>query len=261
MENNNYPTKESYLRLKALIIIQARMESKRLPGKSMLPLAGKPLLYHVIERCKLIDKAGGIVVATGNRESNLEIVELCEKMSVDVYCGSDDNVLERYYNAAKKYGCNYIVRATGDNPFTDAQYASMAIEIALESGADLTSLQNLPLGTAVEIIKFKALETAYEMSSENYHYEHVTPYIKEHPELFSIQRHPVQIDTPYPNLRLTVDTKSDYNLASIIYNALYKETEFSLDETIEFLRQNPGLVLLNTGVDQRPMTHSEKSNS
>ena len=243
---------------KVTAIIQARMQSKRLPGKAMLELAGRPLLSHVIERTKLIEGVDTVVVATSMGNENYPIIELAESMDVNIFVGSMDNVLERYYLAANEFGGEIIIRVTGDNPFTDVDYASMILDISIESGSDLCALANLPLGTAVEVIKRSALEESYTLSEKSYHLEHVTPFIKEHPELFSIERPEVDIDNPFEKLRLTVDTDDDYRFAAILYENLYNEHHFTLSDVIEFLKENPELVLINNEIKQRPAVHSER---
>lgn len=237
-------------------IIQARMDSSRLPGKVMLDLAGKPFIYHVIERAKAIAGVSRVVLATGKSKNNLPLVEIAKSLDIYSFMGSETNVLERFKTAAEKFGGDYIVRITGDNPFTDPEYASMAVDIAVESREDLCSVSNIPLGTAVEVIRRDALFSAQSMSSEPYQFEHVTPYIKEHPELFNIGRHDVHFDNPFENLRLTVDTAEDYNFVSEIYRALYSGSIIPLKDVIRFLKENPELLKINSGIDQRPMTHS-----
>lgn len=249
------------LKPRVVAVIQARMRSKRLPGKAMLDLAGRPLLAHVIDRAQHIEGVDAVVVATSIGEENAPLIELARSMGADVFVGSVDNVLERYYLSAVEFGGDFIVRVTGDNPFTDPEYASMAVEIAMESSADLCSLTRLPLGTAVEIIKREALEEAYRLHDKPYHREHVTPYIKEHPELFRIERPAANIRNPYPNLRLTVDTADDFRLASAIYDALYQGGIIPLAEIIQYLKKHPGLLELNAGVAQRPMSHAENPNA
>lgn len=239
-------------------IIQSRMGSKRLPGKSVKPLCGKPILEHVVNRAKVISGVKTVVVATTILPEDDEIEMISKNLGVECYRGSESNVLERYYHAAKKYYADYIIRITGDNPFTDTEYASMAIEIASASKSDLSSIANIPLGTAVEIIRMKALTEAYNESSTNYHFEHVTPYIKEHPEFFTIQRHPIKLENPFPNLRLTVDTPEDLEFAEKIYTALYSPDKiFTLQQILDFLTDNSNLLKINSSVEQRDMTHSE----
>ncbi len=239
-------------------IIQARMQSKRLPGKSMMPLAGRPLLAHVIERARRMENVSRVVVATCEGADNHRIIDFARTMGVDTYVGSEDNVLERYHFAAEKYGGDLIVRVTGDNPFTDVEYGSMIIEIALESGSDLCAPVNLPLGTAVEVVRREILEEVYRKSDAPYHREHVTSYIKEHPEFYSLERPHVNIRSKYKDIRLTVDTAEDYKLAGIIYDNVYKGEPFPLQDILDFVEKNPDVLLINSNVEQRTLYHSEK---
>lgn len=238
-------------------IIQARMQSKRLPGKAMMELAGRPLMAHVIERTKLIEGVDLVVMATCIGEENTPLIELAQVMGVEVFVGSMENVLERYFLAAQEFGGEYIVRVTGDNPFTDPEYAAMALDISIESQADLCALSGLPLGTAVEVIRREAIEQAHKQSDKPYHREHVTPFIKEHTELFRIEHPAVNLKNPFENLRLTVDTPEDYELAKTIYDHLYQGKAFPLTDIIGFIQKHPELQKLNSATAQRPMTHSE----
>lgn len=246
---------------KVTAIIQARMQSKRLPKKMIRKLAGKPLISHVIERAQCIEGIETVVLATSTNDDDKELIKIARSMDCETFAGPLENVLERYYLVAEKFECDYIVRITGDNPFTDVDYGSMAVDIALESGSDLCSLSNLPLGTALEIIKRDALVESYHDSKKPYHCEHVTPYIKEHPERFQIERFNVSLENPFPRLRLTVDTEDDYKLAALIYQDLYQGKPFPITEVIGHLKRNPDLVTINETVKQRPMTHSENENA
>jgi spore coat polysaccharide biosynthesis protein SpsF len=239
-------------------IIQARMQSKRLPGKTMLNLAKKPILAHVIERAKLIEHVDRVVLATGIAPENQPLIDLAISMGIEAFAGSEQNVLERYFMASEEFGGEYIVRITADNPFTDVDYASMIVDIALESKFDLCALANLPLGTAVEVIKKEALNEAYQSATEPYHFEHVTPFIKEHPELFSIERPPVSIKKIPANLRLTVDTKEDYKLAGILFDNLYKNTPFQLSDILDYINKYPELIKINSKIKQKPATSSSR---
>ena len=236
-------------------IIQARMQSKRLPGKSILPLAGKPLISHVIERTRAMRGIDQVVVATC--EGNDDLVNCARDCGAETFVGSEHNVLERYTLASREFGGDYIVRVTGDNPFTDTGYGSEAVAYAIETESDLSSLSGLPLGAGVEIIKRTALESAYRESTTPYHLEHVSPFIKEHPERFSIRRKTVEVANPFKNLRLTVDTPEDYSLACRIYDELYRGEIFPIADVISFIEKNFSLIEINKDIEQRPMTHSE----
>ncbi len=240
----------------AIAIIQARMGSTRLQGKSMINLAGHPLVYHVLERAKAITGVQRVVLATGTGRENFPLIDLAHENECEAFAGSEDDVLNRFYRVSEKYPCSYIIRITGDNPFTDSTYASETLRVAMETEADNAALTGLPLGTAVEIISAEALASAHRNGREKYHREHVSPYIKERPEEFKIVRHPSGFQNPFKDLRLTVDTEEDFELAEKIYDTLYRGSLFSLGEVISFLQKNPSLVSINSSIKQRPMTHS-----
>ncbi len=237
-------------------IIQARMNSTRLPGKAMMDLAGKPLLYHVFQRIQATAGVDRIVLATCHGADNDAIVSLAESMGIDVFIGSEDNVLERFYLASEQYGGDYIMRVTGDNPFTDPGFASETIKATLETGADLCYFPNLPLGAGVGMVKKTALDTAYQRSDQPHQREHVTPYIKEHPEQFTINIRDIELYNPFPGLRLTVDTTEDFDVAKKIYAGCFHGGPFPLQEVIRYIEKNPDIAAINCGVTQRPMTHS-----
>jgi len=237
------------------VLIQARMNSTRLPGKAMMDLAGKPLIQHVFDRAKAIQGAHRVVLATCDGDENLEIIRIAEAGGIEVFVGSEENVLERFYLASERFGGDYLIRITADNPFTDPVYAATALETAIASRADVCYLSNLPLGTGVGIIKKSALDQAYRNSTQPHHFEHVTPYLKEHPDLFSIVVRPSGLPDRYARLRLTVDTSEDYEVAREIYRALYQGSIMPLSEVIAFLDRRPDVVELNSGIVQRPMTH------
>ncbi len=234
------------------------MQSTRLPGKSMRVLAGKPLIAHVMERARAIPSVNTVVLAIPDDRDNAVLADLAKSMGIDVYAGSLDNVLERYWMAAQRFGGDFIVRITGDNPFTDIACAEKTVQRAIETGADICAPEKLPLGAAVEVIGRAALEAAYREGSEPHQKEHVSPFIKEHPERFRIERFRIDIDNPFDNLRLTVDTDEDLRLAAEIYAALYRGAPLALAEVIRYLAAHPHLVSINMGVEQRTMFHSEK---
>jgi len=236
-------------------IIQARMQSKRLPGKSLKDLAGKPLIAHVLERAQSMSNVSTVVVATCN--GNEPLIDFSQSMGAKVFVGSENNVLERYCLAAREFGGDFIVRITGDNPFTDVAFGSLTIEQALLNEADLFSLTGLPLGTGVEVIKTTALEKAYNESTQAHQKEHVSPYIKEHPELFKVIRQNIERPDLASDARLTVDTEEDFKVAQLICASLYKGSPFPLKDLIDFINARKEILTINNAVQQRPMTHSE----
>jgi len=244
-------------RISVTAVIQARMGSTRLPGKVMLDLAGRPLIAHVIERSAQIKGVDRVVLATSPEREDRSLLDLAESMNIHGFAGPRQNVLERFFLASQKYGGDYIIRVTGDNPFTDPGFAAETLQHAVTASADLCSPLGLPLGSAVEVISRNALEQAYNMSDRPYHREHVTPYIKEHPEQFRIHRYDAVLDNPPEDLRLTVDTREDYLLAKAICEHFASSHVPDLEEIISFLRENPALAAINRGIIQKPMTSAE----
>ena len=242
--------------MKTIAVIQARISSTRLSEKAMIPLCGKPMIVHVIERALAIDGIDGVILATGISAVNDPLERIAGDCGIAVFRGSEDNVLERFYRAVEGAGCDYIMRITGDNPLTDPVSASQALEHARGKMCDHCSVSGIPVGTGIEIISMKALERAYRESSSPYHFEHVTPFIKEHPELFSIEKFRSTLENPFPDLRLTVDTPEDFQLMKIIYDALYKGQPILLADVISFIKANHEFIIINSHVEQRPMTHS-----
>jgi spore coat polysaccharide biosynthesis protein SpsF len=236
-------------------IIQARLQSKRLPGKSLMPLGGKPLISHVVERAQMMEGIGKVIVATC--EGNDELAECASMMGAEVFIGSEQNVLDRYYRAACEFRCDYIVRITGDNPFTDVEYGSLCIRRTIETEADLFSFSGLPLGAGVEIFSMTALEKSFKEAETPYQKEHVSPFIKEHPELFRIVHEKAGEFEGKPSLRLTVDTEEDFCLAEIICAELYMGKPFPVRDVLSLVEKRPEILKINQNVVQRAMTHSE----
>lgn len=251
------PLAENLSEIQAIAIIQARIRSERLYEKSILPLGGIPMLVHIVERAAAINGVSKVIVASGNEKDNRKIADIAANKA-EIFFGDDYDVLSRYYLAALPHKPDYVIRITGDNPFTDVALASSALSLTVKNRADLASVADIPVGTAVEIISFNALSEAYTRASTDYQHEHVTPYIKENPDRFKIVRFPAPETLAAPDIRLTVDTTEDYTLAEELYSRLYKGTFFSLEEVLQVLRQHPELLLINKHIVQRPMTHSQQ---
>lgn len=241
--------------MKAAAVIQARLNSTRLPSKALLELCGRPMISHVIDRALSINGISTVILATGIGEENNPLADIAFHCGAGIFRGSESDVLERYFKAIEEIDCDYVIRITGDNPLTDHESASLALNHARETGADHCTTSGIPLGTGVEVIKKSALARAFREGKEPHHREHVTPYIKEHPEIFRIEKYISALKNPFDDLRLTVDTSEDFDLMTRIYNALYKGKPIRLEEVISLFEKNPELRLINSAVEQRPMTH------
>jgi len=242
--------------MKSAVIIQARVSSTRLPEKALKNLCGRPLISHVIERAKKIQGIDNIILATGIKKVNSPLIAIAESHGIEHYTGPENDVLTRYRDCAKNYECDYIIRITGDNPFTDYESASAALNYCILQNADHCYTAGIPVGTGVEIIRKTALENAFLNGLKPHHREHVTPYIKENPDIFKLSIFKSPLHNPYPDLRLTIDTDKDFALAEILYNALYNGDPIPLTEVIEYVKKNPQVMNINREIKQRPMTHS-----
>ncbi len=239
-------------------VIQARMASTRLPGKALLPLAGIPLVRHIIERVMAVPSVHAVVVAVPEGDDNLPITALARELGAESFAGSEDDVLDRFHRAADEFGGDYIVRVTADNPFTDTGFADLAVKKAVALQADICAPEGLPLGTSVEVISRFSLDAAFREGMRPHHREHVSPFIKENPGRFKIARFDSGMKERHRALRLTVDTEEDYRLAGILYDALYRGKPFPLADVLAYVDAHPELADINRHVEQRAMTHSAK---
>ncbi len=206
----------------ALAVLQARMSSRRLPGKVLRDLEGAPMLARQIERVR---RAAGLelVVATSDEPSDDPVAALCRELDVDCHRGSLDDVLARCLDAVEARPGDPIVRLTGDCPLTDPTLIEDVVERHRHSGADYSSNvleRHLPDGLDVEVVERGALREAAAASRDPADREHVTRFIWRHPERFRL--HAVrQAQEDLADLRWTVDREEDLRFVRRMYRALY----------------------------------------
>lgn len=233
--------------MKYLVLIQARCGSTRLPNKVMKSIAGKPDLQWVIERVKRSQMIDEVVVVTSIEKSNLPLIRLCTDLNTRVFVGSENDVLDRYYQAARLLQPEYVIRITGDCPLFDWRYLDMAIA-QLEDTADYLGelTESFPDGLDLEIIKYSALEKAWKEANLCSEREHVTLYIRNHEEKFKIQDFKCPISN-IGNKRWTLDEDEDYILISNIYNYFVKKGKenFLTEDILEYLKLNPEIEKVN----------------
>lgn len=239
---------------KVVAIVQARMGSTRLPGKVLKEVLSRPLLSYQIERMKKIQNIDELVIAT-TPNGNESIIELCDKENITYFIGSEKDVLERYYLAAKKYQADIIVRMTSDCPLIDPVIVDQVIDMYLQNDFDYvsnTQLRTFPRGMDTEVFSFKALEKAYYEAKLEYEHEHVTPYLYLNAEKFKIGQYTQKYDSN--EIRLTVDTPEDFALIKLIFEKLYPENpDFLLEDTLEILKQHPSWLEINKEIVQKKL--------
>ena len=234
--------------MKIVAILQARMNSSRLRGKVMMKLANKPVLAHIVERlsyCKMIEK---IVVATTIEDSDDVVNDYCINNKIDCYRGKVDDVLDRYYNTAKIYGADPIVRITCDCPVIDPVVVDSVITGYLSGEYDSYGLGGkFPDGLDCTVYSFSALEKAWEEARLTSEREHVGPYIENNPNLF--KNGSLELFNNLDQHRWTLDVSNDYELLSRIFDSLYRvNSPFFSHEILQFLKRNPELSEINNKV-------------
>ena len=239
-------------------IIQARCGSTRFPSKIFVDLASKPLIWHVVNRlkyCTLIDK---IIIATTTNQNDDRLAKWAEEENLLVYRGSEVDVLNRYYSAAKTFGLHgndIIIRITADDPFKEPALIDHIIDVVLKGEADFAYNNNpptFPEGLDCEVFTMSALEKAETSSVDPYEREHVTQYMYRHPELFKGKNISQKEDLSY--LRFTLDTPIDYQMVQTVYNHLYKDNRiFVLRDILELFQKYPEIPYINSKVPRSTM--------
>jgi len=237
-------------------IIQARLGSTRLPGKIFKTLAGKPMLWHVVDRLshsKIIDK---IIVATTTLPEDDPVEQFCLSNKISIYRGSSNDVLSRYYETAKIYNAGIVIRVTSDCPVIDPNIIdAMLAQFIYDNSIDCMSnciQRTFPRGLDTEIFTFSALKKTYTEAKLNYEHEHVTPYIYNNPDKFIIKNYANETDLS--SYRWTVDTFEDFRLIEEIYKNLYqKDKIFLFKDILQLIEKRPDLSRINQDIKQKKL--------
>jgi len=220
--------------VKGLIIVQARMGSKRLPGKSLALMGGKPLLGHVIEALRSKFKED-IIIATSSQSDSDAIIEFAEKNEVEVFRGDENNVASRFLEISRSKSVTHLGRVSGDSPFIDCETIKKAFHVAMESNSDLVSTTGsaFPSGFNIEVFSSKIFQKNYPNFSTPQHFEHVTKFFYENENNFKIcyLQCPVKDGRKY---KFTVDTAEDKVRMDIFFSQLSRPPyTYSMEEKCE----------------------------
>ena len=224
-------------------ILQARASSRRLPGKVLKPILGRPMLERQIERLRRARRMDKLVVATSTDASDDPIAALCRQLAVDCFRGSLDDVLDRFYQAARPHAPRAVVRLTGDCPLADPGVIDELIDRHVAGDFDYTSNtieRSYPDGLDAEVMELRCLEAAWREAALPSEREHVTPFIYHHPERFRLGR---LVQSPdLSRLRWVVDEPEDFAFISAIYEALYPEKPaFGTADVLALLDRRPDI--------------------
>ena len=241
--------------MKYIVTIEARMRSTRLPGKVLKPILGKPMLGLLIERLQHARTVDGIVVATTVNPDDEPIVQLTKEMGVDVFRGSEEDVLSRVLGAARQFEADIIVETTGDCPLNDPAIIDKVVSDYRIGGADFVSNTleySTPRGTDVRVFSTESLAEIDQMTQDPADREHVSLHYWEHPENYRLRNVLTEFPPEVADLRLTVDTPEDFKLISLIFENLYPEKKiFSLNDVIELIKRKPELAEINRNIQQK----------
>ena len=231
--------------MKVTAIVQARMGATRFPNKVMQPVCGKPLIGLLLDRLSRSTQINQIVLATSTDPRNESLVSYVKSRNFEVYQGSEDDVLDRYYRAAKGVHADVVVRITGDCPLVDAVLVDKIVSDFLKSGVDYasnTSPPSYPDGLDTEVFTIGALERAHREASEQQDREHVTPYIVKSPAFRKLNcAHTEDVSAE----RWTVDEKEDLEVVRGVFQHFHPRTDFSWEEILNLRAGQPALFSAN----------------
>ena len=238
-------------------LVQARIGSTRLPGKILKNLEGKPVIWHIWNRLMSVNQIDDVVIATSIESANNTLIECLEKYGIKYFRGSENNVLDRFYKAAKFFKADVVIRITADCPLVDPHWVGEAVQkiidnssidyVGLAAGAGVLNdnINKFPDGLDTEVFKYEALNKAWkEAENKLDRGEAVTSYIWRNKDKFNtVTLYP---DSDYGNFRWTLDTHEDYKFIKNVYKKLYsKKNDFNMNDILELLKRMPELTEIN----------------
>jgi spore coat polysaccharide biosynthesis protein SpsF len=238
--------------LKITAIIQARMGSSRLPGKVLMDLGGETVLSRVVRRLRRASRVHEIITATTESPRDAVIVEACDGLGVPCFRGSEQDVLDRYFRAAEKFGADAVVRITSDCPLIDPALVDEVIQCLVEQHADFACNvmpRTYPRGLDAEVFTVEALRKAWQISDQPHQREHVTPLFYERSDIFRFAS--VRGERDYSQYRWTLDTPEDLCLIRAIYGHFENGDGFGWRETVALMEWSPELANMNAHVVQK----------
>ncbi len=229
------------------------MGSTRLPGKVLADIQGHPMLWYVVQRTRAAQTLDDVIVATTSEPADDKIVALCSELGVTCFRGSEEDVLDRYYQAALREKADVVVRITSDCPLIDPEIIDKVIREFLATQCDYASnslVRTYPRGLDTEVMTFQALERSWLRARKPYERTHVTAYIYDKSSDFRLL--PVTGDHDYSHYRWTVDTPEDLELVRTIYGRM-KGTEAFLNDVIQLLQREPAIADINRAISQKAL--------
>jgi len=238
--------------MRIIATIEARMSSSRLPGKPLLKAAGSTMLEHLVGRLKAVSSIDGVVLATTSNAADDPLAELAKSIGIGVFRGSEHDVLNRVIGAASSAGAEVVVEITGDCPIIDPDLVEQTIQMFKAHDVDYVSnchVRSFPDGMDVQVMLLDTLKRSAAMTDSALDLEHVTLHIRNNPKLFSRVNLVAPPNLWWPELGLTLDEQSDYELISAVIDFFEsKNRMFSCLDAINYLKDNPSLLDLNKDI-------------
>ena len=239
--------------MKIVVVVQARMGSTRLPGKVLMPLANRPLLYRMLERVVAARTPSIVVVATTVDRHDDVIAAVADEAGVACFRGHPTDLLDRHYAAGVAFRADVVVKIPSDCPLVDPAVIDRVIGYYAAHTDSVDFVSNLhpatyPDGNDVEVVPIGVLETAWREATERHEREHTTPFIWERPDRFRIHNVEWESGLDYSaSHRWTIDYLEDYQFLAAVYDTLWSETRpvFSLADVLSLVEERPGIAALN----------------
>ncbi|CAN7181580.1 cytidylyltransferase domain-containing protein [Rossellomorea sp. LjRoot5] len=241
--------------MRVIAIIQARMGSSRLPGKILKKVMGKTLLEYQLERIQRSTLIDEVIIATTVKESDYPIVELCRNLDIKVYRGSEQDVLARYYEAARMHNGDVIVRLTSDCPLIDPEVIDSVIQMYLDNIGEIDYVSNtlertFPRGLDTEVFSNKILEEAFNHAKKSIYREHVTSYFYNNPDKYKLLNNFNTDDQS--DHRWTVDTIEDLVLITKILECIYPQKPFfNTADVLDLIKDHKEWKKINSHIEQK----------
>ena len=267
---------------RCVAIIQGRMAASRLPGKVLLDISGKPMLVRVLERTRRAETVGEVLVATTTDPSDDPVVDFCQAHGYICFRGSQYDVLDRYYQAARSMQAEVVVRITADCPVIDPQLIDRTVTEFFQANADFAAdrlpppwHRTYPIGLDVEVVTFAGLERAWQQADQPHQREHVMPFFYEGiPTDASVTTQPVTIyrsprgfrvvylnhDRDFGSLRWTVDTSEDLELIRQVYQHFAGCDDFTWLDVLDLFQREPQLAQINAAVQHKAYNDLDQRN-
>ena len=237
-------------RPKVIAIAQCRMGSKRLPGKVLADVCGKPMLWHLVNRLRYSSLTDEVVVATSSSDENRPIVDLCAKSQIPCYAGSEEDLIDRFYRTCLQFSADAVVRITADCPLVDPSLVDKVVGTFLDNRGKYDYVNNCrpfstyPHGLDVEVISFGLIEKLWKEVKDPFRREWFTTVIFENPGTYS--QLCLKSEKNLSNIRLTVDYPEDLELVRYIFGKLYSEGAcFSLADILKLMNEDPVVFDMN----------------